>query len=86
MNEISYIIKLINLRKAYIVNVPNIGDFVCADYTLNKKNLTPISNNSVENFIKNKNDFVIWRPSSDGDISPWGTGLPSANLHVLCIF
>lgn len=86
MNEISYIMKLIQDGKAYAVNIPDIGEFVCADYSVNKKNLRPIVHNNVENFMKNKNDFVIWRPSHDGYISPWGIGFPSANLHVLCIF
>ena len=86
MNEISYILKLINMGKAYSVIIPDIGEFVCADYSINKKKLKPIVHDNVDEFIKNKNDFVIWRPSNDGYLSPWGKGLPSANLHVLCIF
>jgi cysteinyl-tRNA synthetase len=87
MYEIHFIQKLISNNNAYIIDINDIGKFVCIDYNyISKKKFNPIKNCIVSKYLKNDKDFVIWIPSIDGIQTEWGTGNPSANLYIGCIY
>lgn len=80
--EIIFIKKMIARGVAYEVNIPDIGNFICCS-EIKKKT---IPNEVVTGYLRDPSDFVIWIPKIDGVQSPWGYGIPSANLYVCCIY
>jgi cysteinyl-tRNA synthetase len=88
--EIIYISHMISRGRAYTLNIPDIGEFVLAEskyYNIRKR---PIQNENIkDSFKKHEDDFVVWMPSKNNELyknSPWGNGVPSANLYVCCIY
>jgi cysteinyl-tRNA synthetase len=88
--EISYISNMIYRSKAYTIDIPNIGTFVLADSEYYNVRKRPIQNEYIKDSLKkNVDDFVVWMPSYESKYcyeSPWGCGVPSANLYVCCIY
>ena len=88
--EIKYISHMISKNRAYVVNVQDIGTFVLAESKYYNIRKNPIKNDHIKDDLKNnENDFVIWVPAQNDEHcknSPWGYGLPSANLYVCCIY
>ena len=89
--EMNFISELIFARKAYVISIPEKGNYVCMQSSFldekRIKKMKPIENKDVhKTFLQNPLDFVIWNANDvNGYLSPWGKGLPSANLHVLVI-
>lgn len=78
--EINMVDVLISKNKAYSIDVPNKGTYICMTNDNNKTRF--IAHEDV--ITAKKNDYVIWVPNSTHGVpSPWGQGLPSANLYVL---
>lgn len=87
--EVYFIEKMIRLNYAYVIDIPEKGSFVCMS-NLDKPNqvkINPIPHPEIDNYKKNNTDFVIWIPDQEkGAVSPYGQGLPSANLYVLGMY
>lgn len=94
-SELSYIIRLLEYDKAYIINTDNNDIFICArsEYYRRGNNNNPIEYKNISKYLIDKKDFVIWsyiHVNNDKDINmyeefPWSKGKLSANLYVLCI-
>ena len=87
--EIYFIEKMLRMNEAYKVDLPNKGTYICMsnDYRPNQKRITPIKYEEVDSLKKHSLDFVIWRPDIEkGAKSPYGQGVPSANLYVLGLY
>ena len=83
--EINYINNMIRSNNAYIIHVPNKGQFVC--YKSNGKRKNQYIKLIDTTFLQNEDDFVIWKSTNDGYEAPWGgIGLPTANFFVLCLY
>lgn len=90
-NEIDYICKLICNNSAYIIYNKNLNNkYVCAKYNYFQPKQKPIMNNNPEisDYLENNDDFIIWYPNEQEHSvdTPWGKGIPSANLYVCCIY
>ena len=90
-NEIDYIYKLIYNNSAYLVYDKNLNKtYVCAKYNYFQPKQKPIMNNNTEisDYLQNNDDFIIWYPNEQeySVDTPWGKGIPSANLYVCCIY
>lgn len=87
--EISYIMKIISYNYAYLVQENN-KTYVYAKYNHFRPRHKPILNEYLENldYLKDPYDFIIWYPNEQEHSvnTPWGTGIPSANLYVCCIY
>jgi cysteinyl-tRNA synthetase len=87
--EIYYIQKYISNGWAYTIFIPNIGEFVIADYTHFKHKHNSIKSDHLIDKLKNEKDFVIWMPKKEQENSyesPWGYGILSANFYVNCLY
>lgn len=88
---------LIEREVAYVVDVPGVGTFVCLDYEEMKKrmpfhlfaietmNPLPVWYPCLDKHTRTKHmDYALWAPYVEGGVSPWGKGIPTANLeHML---
>jgi cysteinyl-tRNA synthetase len=84
--ELGYIMRMLRHGKAYVINVPTVGNFVCGSHEYFKPRYTPIPNETVKQHLYQEKDFPMWIPCENGMDSPWGKGRPSANLYVACIY
>lgn len=82
--EIDFINRMIRSNSAYVVHVPQKGQFVCckSEDERQKQCIKHLD----QSFLQNENDFVIWRSTDEGFETQWGTGLPTANFFVLCLY
>jgi cysteinyl-tRNA synthetase len=93
MHDINYISRALRASQAYVVNVPKVGPFVIMSASAKKLRAPAIKYDQVEGFLRDPNDFVVWIPDAAltdtpefAFDAPWGTGRPSANLYVFCIY
>ena len=89
--EIIYIYKLISNNSAYTVYNKKLNNtYVCAKYNYFQPKQQPIMNDNpdISDYLENYNDFIIWYPNEQEHSvnTPWGKGIPSANLYVCCIY
>jgi cysteinyl-tRNA synthetase len=88
--EFYYINKFISLGWAYTIYIDNVGEFIIAEYKYFDHIKNSIKYDIVKNKLRDQNDFVIWIPKEENDNesfdSPWGYGIPSANLYVNCMY
>lgn len=75
----------ITTGKAYSLDVPQLGTFVCCDsqcYNMARPQLI-IRYQCLDGYMRNNSDFALWAPYTDGLPSPWGNGQPTANLCLI---
>jgi cysteinyl-tRNA synthetase len=83
MTEVDYIMNLIEEGKAYTINM-DIGEFVCARFEkFPNLKVSPVQYPILKGNKYREDDFPIWGPYKDGNISPFGNGQPTVNLYIL---
>lgn len=93
MSDINFLSRALRSSQAYVVNVPGVGPFVIMQESAKKLRAPALTYAQVEGFLRSPNDFVVWLPTGAlvdtpefAFEAPWGTGRPSANLYVFCLY
>jgi cysteinyl-tRNA synthetase len=60
-----------------------VGSFLVAEAGRIATRCAPVLYPIVQQHGRGRGDFALWAPYVDGRPSPWGAGLPTANVHLL---
>jgi hypothetical protein len=69
--------------KAYQIET-GVGSFVCIQAETMNLTTHPVQYPILDSLRRHRDDFPIWAPYVDGNPSPFGTGLLTANWY-LCV-